>query len=244
LPDSIEKFKTGLGGDNHATANIIGKLLVYDDDLNRNAVLPDGTLKKLSEDGELTANPKLVQAFKFRKVCTVTMLSNGFPKTKDLTRGFRRRAMVIPFNRAFHEEGENLNLADTIIKTELAGVLNRALQGLQRVRERGGFLEPETCRVAREVWINESNTVALFMAERLDVTNNTKDSEGLSLLYEKYVHWCSMNGINRVEMKQQFRNIMEDMGIWYGKLAGNKAGFRGVKLVEENIDDFESEGEL
>ena len=86
---------------------MIGKLLVYDDDLNKNIVLPDGTLKKLSEDGQITANPKGYQPFTFTKVCTVVMCCNGTPKTKDISKGFRRRAMVIPFDRGFTKEEQD-----------------------------------------------------------------------------------------------------------------------------------------
>ena len=239
LPVSIDKFKSGSSGDNHATETLPGKLLVYDDDLNRNAILPDGTLKQLSEDGELTANPKGVTSFKFKKVCTVTLLSNGYPKTRDLTRGFRRRAMVIPFNRAFHEEGAVLDLAEQIVKTEIAGVLNRALQGLQRLRARGDFRDPKSCEFAKDIWISESNTVALFRKECLIISNNIKDTISLNEAYVAYTDWCILYGIVRVDTKQQFRGTMEDMDIQYGKLAGNKSGFRGVSLVKEEVEDFD-----
>lgn len=239
LPESIEKFKGGAGGDNHAFANLVGKLLIYDDDMNRNTVLPDGTLKQLSEDGDLTANPKGFPAFRFKKVCTVTMLSNGYPKTRDLTRGFRRRAAVIPFNKGFHENGAIMDLAEQIIEKELAGVLNRALQGLQRLRERGDFREPQSCILARETWLSESNTIALFAKERIEITGKDQDHVDLSELYMSYNDWCIQYGIVRVDTKQQFRGTLEDMDLWYGRLAGNRRGFKGVKLVGEEIEDFE-----
>lgn len=239
LPESIEKFRTGGGGDNHSSANLVGKLLVYDDDLNRNATLPDGTLKQLSEDGETTANPKGVAAFRFTRVCTVTMLSNGYPKTKDVTRGFRRRAMVVPFNRGFHEDGAVVDLADQIVKKELAGVLNRALQGLQRLRERGVFREPASCRLAKEEWLQESNSVALFIEEKVEITGDPTDTFPLTDMYVEYNQWCNIHGINRVETKQQFRATMEDMDIAYGIAGGNRSVFRGVKVTDDSVDDFD-----
>lgn len=243
LPESIEKFRTGGGGDNHSSANLVGKLLVYDDDLNRNATLPDGTLKQLSEDGETTANPKGVAAFRFTRVCTVTMLSNGYPKTKDVTRGFRRRAMVIPFNRGFHENGAIVDLAEQIVKTELAGVLNRALQGLQRLRERGVFLEPKSCKIAKTTWLQESNTVALFIEEKVDVTGKRTDVVALTDAYVEYNTWCNTHGINRVETKQQFRAVMEDMDVAYQRGADGRGSFFGINIPEEDVGDFDEFGE-
>ncbi len=241
LPESIDRFKGGAGGDNHAFAELVGKLLVYDDDLNRNAILPDGTLKKLSEDGEITANPKGYQGFKFTKVCTVAMLSNGFPSTRDITRGFRRRAMVIPFNRGFHEEGAITDLAEQIADKELAGVLNRALQGLQRLRARGNFREPVSCEKAKMAWLHASNPVALFISEKINHTNVYEDTVSLGDAYSTFTEWAMNNSIKKIGTKQDFRAAMEDMDIAYTKAGGNKNVFRFVSLVEEDIGDFDTE---
>jgi len=241
LPESIDRFKGGAGGDNHAMADLVGKLLVYDDDLNRNAILPDGTLKKLSEDGEITANPKGYAGFKFTKVCTVAMLSNGFPSTRDITRGFRRRAMVIPFNRGFHEEGAITDLAEQITNKEQAGVLNRALKGLQRLRARSKFQEPTSCLLSREQWLNESNPVALFISERVTPTKEYKDTVELSDAYSLYRDWAIGANLSKVGTKQQFRSAMEDMDIVYSTAGGNRKVFRFVKIKPEVVDDFDTD---
>ena len=243
LPTSVEKFGDGRGADNHVTANLVGKLLVYDDDLNRNTMLPDGALKQLSESGEMTANPKGVAAFKFRKCCAVTLLSNGYPKTRDLSRGFRRRTMVIPFDRAFHEDGnEIMDLAEQIIEKELAGVLNRALQGLQRLRNRGDFNEPKSCEIAKGLLLTESNTMALFVSEMVVKTldfNNKQHRVTLTAMYEAYCQWCAGYGIGSICTKQKLRGSLEDLGLSYGKIGGNVDGFKAVQLKEEEVDDFD-----
>lgn len=241
LPESIDRFKGGAGGDNHAMAELVGKLLVYDDDLNRNAMLPDGTLKKLSEDGEIMANPKGYNGFKFTKVCTVAMLSNGFPATRDVTRGFRRRAMVIPFNRGFHEQGAITDLAEQIVEKEIAGVMNRALQGLQRLRKREKFLEPASCLIAKEQWLHQSNPVALFISEKVISTDRYEDKIELSDCYSAYTEWCMGHNLKKIGTKQEFRSAMEDMDMHYGKAGQNKNVFRYVRLEQELVDDFEEE---
>jgi len=241
LPETIDRFKGGAGGDNHALAELVGKLLVYDDDLSRNTVLPDGTLKKLSEDGQLTANPKGVQGFKFTKICTVAMLSNGFPSTRDISRGFRRRAMVIPFNRGFHEQGAITDLAEQIAEKEIAGVLNRALAGLQRLRARTKFLEPSSCKIAKEAWLNESNPVALFISEQVTVTEDYNDTVELSDAYRIFSDWAMSYNFKRMGTKQQFRSAMEDMDIIYTSARSNKKVFRYIKIEEEIVDDFDQD---
>lgn len=241
LPESIDRFKGGAGGDNHALAELVGKLLVYDDDLSRNTILPDGTLKKLSEDGQLTANPKGVQGFKFTKICTVAMLSNGFPSTKDISRGFRRRAMVIPFNRGFHEHGAITDLAEQIAEKELVGVLNTALAGLQRLRKRTKFEEPSSCKIAKEAWLNESNPVALFISEKVTTTEDYNDTVDLADAYGIFTNWAMSYNFKKMGTKQQFRSAMEDMDIIYTSARANKKVFRYIKIEEEIVDDFDGE---
>ena len=238
LPDSIEKFRTN--GDNHATASLVGKLLMYDDDMNSNTMLPDGPLKTISSRGDLTANPKGKDTFKFRKVCTVTMLSNGYPKTRAVDRGFRRRAMVIPFNNAFHDKDGIYNLAEQIVNTELAGVLNRALQGLQRLRKRGDFKVPLSCVTAVDDWLNEANNVVNFFNTYVERTKKNTDRISVTDMYTHYNSFCHEHGITKIETKSNMVNSLKDIEIIYDKdIGGNRRGFRFVKFLDSVIEDFD-----
>ena len=218
LPESIERFATGNFADSHATSSLVGKLLVYDDDLGKNFTLPDGTMKKLAEDGLITANPKGAQPFTFTKICTVVMCCNGVPKTKDMSRGIRRRAQVVPFTRGFgYDDGDNdntinLNIADEIIETELPGILNKALEGLKRLKQRGYFKEPRSCREAKDSWLDAANPVAGFIRDRVEVTKHyTTDKIPFNDLYSKFVEHCAEQNIQRVATKLQFKETLNEL---------------------------------
>ena len=218
LPESIERFATGNFADSHATSSLVGKLLVYDDDLDKNFTLPDGTMKKLAEDGLITANPKGAQPFTFTKICTVVMCCNGVPKTKDMSRGIRRRAQVVPFTRGFGYDDEdnentvNLNIADEIIETELPGILNKALEGLKRLKQRGYFKEPQSCLDAKNAWLDCANPVAGFIRDRVDITKHyTTDKIPFNDLYSKFVDYCAEQNILRVPTKIQFKETLNEL---------------------------------
>ena len=218
LPESIERFATGNFADSHATSSLVGKLLVYDDDLDKNFTLPDGTMKKLAEDGLITANPKGAQPFTFTKICTVVMCCNGVPKTKDMSRGIRRRAQVVPFTRGFGYDDEdnentvNLNIADEIIETELPGILNKALEGLKRLKQRGYFKEPQSCLDAKNAWLDSANPVAGFIRDRVEITKHyTTDKIPFNDLYSKFVDYCAEQNILRVPTKIQFKETLNEL---------------------------------
>lgn len=239
LPESIERFG---GNDSHATTELVGKLLVYDDDLKKNYLLPDGLLKKLSENGELTANPKGYATYKFQKACTVVMCCNGNPKTQDLSNGFRRRAMIIPFRQGFKNSEIIPHLSDKIIATELPGILNKALQGLKRLRARGSFLEPKSCAEAKNEWLCSANSLHDFLNMYVQYTGKPEDKVSLTELYDSYTGYAISQNIKNVYTKQTFRQNFEDLGAT--RVQGNKShravSYMGYKLLANNdFDDLE-----
>ena len=241
LPESIERFSTGSFADSHATSSLVGKLLVYDDDLNKNIVLPDGTLKKLSEDGQITANPKGYQPFTFTKVCTVVMCCNGTPKTKDISKGFRRRAMVIPFDRGFTKEEQDPTILKYIIKNELSGVLNKALEGLKRLKQRGYFQEPISCKEAKNSWLDSANSTAGFIRDCVEITKQyTTDKVSLNDLYMAYCNYCEEQNYLHVTAKNSFKESCMELGLAV-KSRGRHHSFVGIKLKAVTSDfDFDT----
>ena len=242
LPESIERFSTGSFADSHATSSLVGKLLVYDDDLNKNIVLPDGTLKKLSEDGQITANPKGYQPFTFTKVCTVVMCCNGTPKTKDISKGFRRRAMVIPFDRGFTKEEQDPTILKYIIKNELSGVLNKALEGLKRLKQRGYFQEPISCKDAKNSWLDSANSTAGFIRDCVEITKQyTTDKVSLNDLYMAYCNYCEEQNYNHVIAKNSFKESCMELGLIIKSSADRHHNFVGIKLKAVSSDfDFDN----
>ena len=242
LPESIERFSTGSFADSHATSSLVGKLLVYDDDLNKNIVLPDGTLKKLSEDGQITANPKGYQPFTFTKVCTVVMCCNGTPKTKDISKGFRRRAMVIPFDRGFTKEEQDPTILKYIIKNELSGVLNKALEGLKRLKQRGYFQEPISCKDAKNSWLDSANSTAGFIRDCVEITKQyTTDKVSVNDLYMAYCNYCDEQNYNRVIAKNSFKESCMELGLKLKSSANRHHNFIGIKLKAVSSDfDFDN----
>ena len=241
LPESIERFSTGSFADSHATSSLVGKLLVYDDDLNKNIVLPDGTLKKLSEDGQITANPKGYQPFTFTKVCTVVMCCNGTPKTKDISKGFRRRAMVIPFDRGFTKEEQDPTILKYIIKNELSGVLNKALEGLKRLKQRGYFQEPQSCKEAKNSWLDSANSTAGFIRDCVEITKQfNTDKVSLNDLYMAYCNYCEEQNYLHVTAKNSFKESCMELGLAV-KSRGRHHSFVGIKLKTVTSDfDFDT----
>jgi phage/plasmid-associated DNA primase len=120
--------------------------------------------------------------------------ANQVPRSGDASHAFFRRWLVVPFDRTF-EPAEQVprETLDTRLSDagELSGVLNRALEVMDRVR-REGFTESESMRRAWEefktmtdpvaVWLDKSTITAAnawtVKADLIAAYNKAADDEG------------------------------------------------------------------
>lgn len=63
------------------------------------------------------------------------------PKTNDISNGFYRRFLIVPFNVQIPKNRINPNLAKEIIFNELSGIMNWALEGRKRLVKNGKFAD-------------------------------------------------------------------------------------------------------
>ena len=140
-------------GSRYVLDDLAGKHLFLDPDMATGVTLPDGMLKKLSEGTTVTAERKWRAPITYAMQAVPMIATNHVPRLRDRSTGFRRRLVVIPFERSFDEREVDYGLFPTIHATEMAGVLNQALAGLQRVVRRGWKLDlPEAVTAATDAW--------------------------------------------------------------------------------------------
>lgn len=160
LSDSLASFQK----DKFNMAALHGKLLFCDDDLKYGTKLDDGMIKKMSESKQLSVrHPYGKRKFTFNNKAFPIIASNDYPISDDVSPGMIRRACVIPFDRQFTEQEDNHELFPYIWANEMSGVLNRALQGLQRLKNRGNFLFPEDCKKANREFLVHANPLYAFL---------------------------------------------------------------------------------
>lgn len=196
----------------HAFASLPGKLAIVDEDLDAGSVLPDGFLKKVSENKRLTANPKFHPTFDFENTATVWMASNDWPKIKDVAHGMRRRALVFRFDRCFADHEQDHDLARYIIDRELSGVLNMFLAGLKRLRVRGNFDRCAHMRESVQLWECGANPLALYVSTALIASPNARPLS-LSDTYDHYLQWLRANGLTHNLSKHKFSESMRSLGV-------------------------------
>jgi P4 family phage/plasmid primase-like protien len=200
---NIEQNKFAIGA-------LVGKLLLIDDDVDTGTKLPDGFLKKVSERKLMTGELKFKDSFEF--ICTAlpVLLANNYPYAADLSWGLRRRAHIIPFERVFTAEDADDTLFPNIWESELPGVLNRAIEGLFRLRQRGAFKQPIDCVSAHDAWLTQANPLSSFIKE--ECQELLSGYTLLSKFYSEFEYWAKNAGIRNIASRNTIKSNLENLG--------------------------------
>lgn len=213
LGDAVVSTKISTLEERFGLAPLLGKLLLIDDDVDANTKLPDGGLKKISEKKKLSIEFKNQTPFDaFLRVVPV-MLANNFPLTSDLSYGMQRRAHVIPFDRQFRNDEADPNRFPRIWGEEMPGVLNRALEGLQRLRHRGHFAQQIDKENAFKQWMGEANSLTTFANECLTrVNDSVRPAINIHDIYRIYQVWAAEAGVRNMVARNRLKAGFVSLG--------------------------------
>jgi P4 family phage/plasmid primase-like protien len=160
---------------------------------------------------------------------------NELPRVGDANSGLFRRVKVVKFPRL---QGTPDPSVKERIKEEGAGILNWALEGLLRLRERGHFEIPEPVRMATEDFTSTNDVPAAFIADVCITGDAVKLEEQAQSLYNAYRHWCRENGHKPVSATKVARE-WERLG-FEKKMRGGRTFYCGLKVDEGWIESQEN----
>lgn len=176
------------------TPMLINKMVNIDWDVASGAEKFEANFKIITSGEPVSVNQKFVATFKFRPYCKLVMAANRFPRITDHSSAFYKRLILLPCNRVFEPEEQDLQLKYKM-NEELSGIFNWALKGFQKLQKRGGFeVNKEFMVDAVQELREESNPIEIFFKENIitDVSGNAEIVK--SEIYKLYTDWCRLNG--------------------------------------------------
>ncbi len=204
------------GENSHAEAALVGKLCIGIEEMKTEGMLNDETIKMYCDSKQMEANPKGRDEFTFDYTAGVLMCSNTWPKFTEAADSMTDRLRVVPFNMQFRKYGKgDPNITKKIVTNsrEMGGVLRWALAGLQRLRARGHFQDPQSCVQWRSEWFEASNNTLRYIAECLDVVQGDdvgKVKTCAKSIYEHYQSWYE-NGNDGTRSRLGRNNFYEKL---------------------------------
>ena len=214
-------YPMGLFNHEYNRAKLINVLLNYGSE--KGTDLNVETFKALISGEPLQAREPYGKPFSINNKVKFIMNCNELPKETESTEAYFRRYIIIPFDVKISEAERNINLADNIIKNELAGVFNWLLTGLERLVKLKKFTESEKVNQALAEFKRQADNVALFIDEfEYKPCNQRKKS--LAELFGYYRNFCNENGYKPFG-KNNFSNRVESKGFEATRLNDGSKGF-------------------
>lgn len=193
--------------DKFKVVQLKGKLINVFADISHKGLDTSSTFKALTGEDRINAEYKGKDGFDFRPFARLIFSANVPPTSSDVSNGFFRRWIVIPFPYSF-EGRQDPHLLDRLTSTEeLSGLLNLALEALRRLDQQKGFTTGPSLEKALTKYMQEADNIAGFLVEccKIDVNETYPRKE----FYHKYVEWCQENGVKSTTKKKFNQRLLE-----------------------------------
>ncbi|KKM77328.1 hypothetical protein LCGC14_1371150 [marine sediment metagenome] len=242
-----------MGYESHSVAELFGKYMNLAGDLDRQALKETGIFKQLTSGTDtLQSKRKYKNDLKFLNFSKMVFACNEFPKVYDTTLGFWRRWIILnyPFKFVSQEEYnlivdktnlkiKNPNIFDEITtKEEMSGLLNKALEGLERLRKQKGYSNTKGTEEIKNFWVRKSSPFTAFCIDYIEQDfNNYISKKIIRSKFSKYCKTHKIGGAGDKELKATLQDLfgcseerkligMEQQYVWDGiKFKGNYSDF-------------------
>lgn len=207
------------------------KLVNIDADLAIDAVIDDSKFKKIVAGDVITLEQKMEASFGFRLTTKQWAAANFLPRTRDNSHGFFRRILILTFNRVFADSEQDKSL-ETKLSQELPGILNWALQGLDRLLSNDAFTIPVSAEEELMSYQLVSDPVKRFLEEEASKVT-VINGRGLpsSYVYERFKNFSNANGFALLN-SSNFGMRLKALGIKSKRSNGKTLYF--LNLLPEN----------
>ena len=171
--------------------NIVGDLPTSDGRTSLHAI--EGVLKDVASGGLLACERKNQEPYQAHAVARCIFAANSLPNFADRSSGIWDRLRVIPFDVRFRgTEKQNPHLARDIVRTELPGIFNWAVQGLAMLRAMRQFPRGPRGEEIEAQHRQDCDHERQFLSERCEVASGAfLETQNL---YFSYKMWAENSG--------------------------------------------------
>lgn len=188
-----------------AESELFGKLANISGELSKETLHESSKFKALTGRSLISGNRKFKETINFVSYCKMIFATNELAKTEDTSDGFFRRWLVFRFPYRFYSPEEKAsileqgysesklklkdpNKAEKICSPkEMSGLLNKAIEAINRVWEKGDFTSSNTSREVEIFWTQASDSFSAFCNEFIKSDcNSYVIKEDLRKAYTEY----------------------------------------------------------
>ena len=232
-----------LRSDSTSVCELFGKMANLAGDLNNTSLKETGLFKEITGRDTVGAKRKYLRDLFFTNYSKQIFACNELPKVYDFKPGFWSRWVLFEFPYMFIDKKEydvledkgNMRIRDTEIidklttEEEMSGLLNAALDGLDRVRKNKDISNSKGTAETKNFWIRNSDSFTAFCLDMIeeDYDGNIERKE----LRGTFMKYCKAHKIKGASDKG-IKATLEDM---FGAVEGRKYDGTNQKYVWEGV---------
>lgn len=165
----------------------------------------------------------------------LTFASNAMPRLNDAAGVVASRFLILTMpHSAYGKEDEHLGAK---LRAELPAIFNFALAGLDRLTERGHFVEPESAAEDRAILEDLASPVGVFLRERCVVEPGKQAVQ--TELYTLWCEWAKKNGHepgSKTKLTQSLKALIPRLGTRGWTPSPNRQrAYDGVEINHEAV---------
>ncbi len=176
----------------YSRAELTGKRLNWASEIS--AKINTTVFKSLASREPIEARRPYGRSFIQHQIPPMAFNTNVLPRDVEHNHGFFRRLGILVFDQTIPPQERNPSLASEIIRTELPGVFNWVLEGLNRLLANRGLTECKSIENAIQEYRKKSDSVAMFIEES-GLIQSTDNRISLKEIYQQYRDFCRENGL-------------------------------------------------
>lgn len=184
------------------------------------ARLSEGGVKGITGGEPITARKLQQDVIEFLPNFKVILSCNNRPRVQGSDDGIWDRILLVPWRVRFSDEEKRANGARIVaeIMSELPGILNWLLEGLEDYRVLGGLAPPPEVLEASLEYRADSDPVGRFIESNCDEGSGYEAESGE--LYDAYKAWAKAEGNDRVMSAAGLGRRLTDRGVGRRKTGG------------------------
>lgn len=226
-----ENLLTSSSGHPTQLADLRGSRLVVCDETDRDKKLAEQRIKMMT-GREIKARMMRQDFFRYTPRFKLWISGNHKPEIRGNDDGIWRRLQLVPFVSKLTADSKILGY-DDVLRGELPGILNWAMEGLRDWRTLGQLGGVDAVAAATREYRDEEDTIGQWLTECVEfgVANSYVES---ARLYGSYRWWCLDNGFKDVQSSTKLGRELSSRGLKRDTVrAGGKATkiWHGVRLL-------------
>lgn len=202
-----------------------GKLVNIAEENSRDSFRDVELIKNMVAGGEIQVKRLYAQPYQYENRTKLIALCNEMPLPQDVSHGFFRRLLIIPFDQVFSDAKGNRdpNILDKM-QGELSGILNFAMEGYRRLDKENKFSHSAESELSLQEFKNDADSILAWATDYIEFDPDPEIFHPTAEMYNDYRSYCDSNGI-RAHSAPKMLKFLSDF-----------VKARGAKLVKRRTN--------